>query len=349
MSPKHLLRNDLKLAENTTDDGGAVNSSRRKRFRITIAILIVIVLVVATSILLLPNLTSRPIQTNVPANTEREQPKVFAIRKNAPANVFEHIHGLAVSQENQSLLFVATHTGLVVGFNSSQFQYDWYYVNDERMDITAVLLDAENPATLYTFGHPTANEETGIRKSVDGGRTWELVVSRPDPHQWIQSQSNPNIMYAVDFPTNVLIRTENRGVNWKILQSPATVLSIAVNPANTSEILAGTEKGLFMSSDGGSSWESFSERFSGVIVTAVAYDTRNPDVIYLRSFFGVMKSFDGGKSWKDIGNGIDAQDVVQYITVDNKNPDVVYAAAQDKIYKSVNGGDTWVLIRASDS
>ena len=314
-----------------------------------IALLVLIVLVVATLIFLLPGLSSNPNQTDTPRNTREKPSDVFVIRKVEPVNRFEHIHGLAISPENQSVLYVATHTGLVAGFNRSLFQYDWFYINDEKMDITAILLDAGNPRTLYTFGHPTAREETGIRKSLDGGKTWELVVSRPDPHQWVQSRSNPDIMYAVDFPTNVLVSTENRGVSWKILQSPATVLSIAVNPTDPLEILAGTESGLFRSRDGGLSWESVAQRFSGIIVTAVAYDIRSPEVIYVRSFFGLVKSVDGGKSWKGIDNGIDAQDIVQYITAAPQNSDAVYAAAQDKIYKSVDGGGSWILIRATDS
>ena len=339
----------LAHAEDSAHVQDSSQPSGLKKSRITIILLVVVVFIVATSIFLLSGLTSNSNQNNVPRNTGSELPGAFVIRKVEPATRFEHIHGLAISPENQSVIYVATHTGLVAGFNKSLFEYDWFYINDERMDITAMLLDIENPRVIYNFGHPTSREETGLRKSLDGGETWELVVSRPDPHEWVQSQSNPNIMYAVDFPTNVLVRTEDKGVSWKILQSPAIVFSIAINPIDPLDILAGTENGLFRSRDGGLSWEPFAERFSGVIVTTVAYDVRNTEIIYVRSFFGLIKSVDGGKSWKDITDGIDIQDVVRYITVDPSNSDVIYIAAQDKIYKSINGGDSWILIREPDS
>ncbi len=272
------------------------------------------------------------------------------LKWSGPATTFVHLHGLLASPENSSVLYVATHTGLVVGINSSDFKYQWFYLNNERLDLTGMILDPQHPFVIYTFGHPNANDETGIRLSYDRGQSWTQLTTRPDPHQWAVSQSNASVMYATDFPTNVLVKSSDGGYDWKILSSPANVLSIAISPSSPDQLLVGTDRGLFISQDGGLTWLLLSSQFVQARISAVAYDPSNPQVIYVGSFFGMMKSVDGGKSWTSIQNGVSVSDSVQYISVDPRNTNVIYAGAAPgaKIYKSIDGGVDWTMIRAGD-
>ncbi|MFQ5998960.1 MAG: hypothetical protein ACE5KO_06600, partial [Candidatus Bathyarchaeia archaeon] len=164
------------------------------------------------------------------------------LRRVAPVNEMEHIHALIASPEDSNVVYVATHLGLVAGFNKSDFEYDWWYINDEDFDFTGFWLDPEQPSIMYTFAHPTAHEETGIRRSDDRAQTWELITSRPDPHKTVVSQTEPYTIYSLDFPTFALVKSDDKGSSWKVLDSPSEspMHSLAVNPVNSFEILAGT-------------------------------------------------------------------------------------------------------------
>jgi hypothetical protein len=279
------------------------------------------------------------------------QPAAEAIppfQRHAPADVFLHIHALVTTPEAPGFLYVGTHTGLVGGFNRSDFDYEWYYLNAERIEITGLIIDPTQPYVLYTFGHPTLDEETGIRRSLDRGRTWQFVATRPDPHEWVESTVNPNVMYATDFPTNVLVRSDDRGASWRVLGSPGRVFSVAIDPLEPLKILAGTDVGLFRSANGGESWEPLEGLVADVAVTAVAIDPLDPNIVYAGVSAAVMRSTDAGRSWTPLP-GITTTEPVRYIGIDPLHGEVVYAASLDQIFKSLDRGVSWVLIRGVDT
>ena len=289
-------------------------------------------------------------QTATTAKVSAQPPP---LRKVSQAELINHIHALIVSPEDPNVLYVAAHTGLVAGFNKSTFEYEWYYINEDGaaysgFDYTALFLDPENPTIMYTFAHPIAHEETGLRRSYDRGQTWELVTSRPDPHNSAVSQTKPYTIYALDFPTFVLTRSEDKGASWKLVNSPARMFSLSVNPTNSYELIVGTDNGLYISKDGGETWSPVSDQFQGATVTAVSYGA-TPDIMYIGARkLGLMKTIDGGKTWTQIGNGITPGDIPRFISIDPRSPDTIYLASFGILYKSLDGGENFTIIRPQD-
>lgn len=329
-----------------------VPSRKSKKISFTVILLIVVI-----GVSLAVAFVAIPLTSTIP---EPEDVSVTATAENAtqpngptltPATHFALIQGLVPDPEEPGQIYVATFTGLVLGVNNSNLDYDFFYVSEERLDVTGFIIDPDQSNVFYSFGHPVAGEETGIRRSEDGGQTWELVTSRPDPHEWIISPTNPDVMYAVDFPSFVLVKTENGGVNWQVLKSPSRVYSIGIDPKNDKQVIIGTDIGLYISQDGGSSWNVASLEMSNVIVSAVAYSPNESGTIYARSFFGLYKSEDGGNSWRPLGDQSRPNflfEFIRYIAVDNFDPNIVYAAAGVILWKSLDGGETWFLIREAD-
>ena len=101
----------------------------------------------------------------------------------------------------------------------------------------------------------------GMNVSGDSGETWTKI------RQPIPSESNIRALRTYpDNPHRILagsdglglFRSEDNGVNWESVDSPIgdlQVWSVAVDPANTDTIFAGTRPEGFRSRDGGKTWD----------------------------------------------------------------------------------------------
>lgn len=79
----------------------------------------------------------------------------------------------------------------------------------------------------------------------------------------------------------------------------------------------------------------------GGLVSAVALQPRNPQVMYATVAGGVYKSRDGGASWAWSGEGLFQLSQTLGVAVDAVRPETVYVAQGGGIYRSLDGGGTW--------
>ncbi len=126
-----------------------------------------------------------------------------------------------------------------------------------------------------------------------------------------------------------------------------------------------SERGLYRSTDGGTSWQNklFISDSTGCIDVAV--NPVNPDIVYVamwerirrpdrRSYggstCGLHRSTDGGENWTELINGLphNSPTVGRIgISVCESSPNILYAIYADNIgyfagvYKSTNNGDSW--------
>lgn len=146
----------------------------------------------------------------------------------------------------------------------------------------------------------------------------------------------------------------------------APVYAIAVDPETSGTLYAGTQHGIFKSTDGTKTW-----RFSGQglmshifppgtvglpfnfppTVQALAIDPFSPATIYAgTSDGGVFKSTDRGASWNAANQGIPLEPFPQFalnirsLAVDPLRPGTLYAGAAGALYKSTDGAATWIPI-----
>ena len=133
---------------------------------------------------------------------------------------------------------------------------------------------------------------------------------------------------------------------------PATVMALGnVAPADgVSAVIAGTDAGVFKSSNGGQSWAAANGGLDGapsIVVNALAIGPGSPAVVYAGTSGGVFKTTNGAASWTSINAGLSGL-AARVITVDPSAPATVYIGVDDNVnyldygvFKSTDGGATW--------
>lgn len=154
----------------------------------------------------------------------------------------------------------------------------------------------------------------GVLKSTDGGEKWESKVkvnekqdiSAVDVLSLAISPFDNSVIYIGTMSSGIFI-TKDAAETWQKLNFPPTKnYSLALNPKDGKTIYAAgvfQDRGKIYKSDNeGTDWkEVYTESSSGAVVTSLAIDKVNPDVLYAGTSAGlVLKTIDGGKSWKNI-------------------------------------------------
>jgi photosystem II stability/assembly factor-like uncharacterized protein len=124
--------------------------------------------------------------------------------------------------------------------------------------------------------------------------------------------------------------------------------------------------GVWMSSDGGTTWKSVFDDQPISSIGSIAVAPSDPNVIYVGSGEanirgnvaagnGIYKSIDGGKSWTHVW---DQEGQIGTMVVHPKNADVAYAAAlghafgpnpERGVYRTRDGGKSWQQVLKKDS
>jgi hypothetical protein len=133
------------------------------------------------------------------------------------------------------------------------------------------------------------------------------------------------------------------------------VTALATDPLDSSVVYsaasAGATRGVFKSTDAGTSWLPIGPTEYSVIALAVG----PPGTIYAGSYYGPdFKSIDGGLTWNPI-RPVHSRSATIFIRVDPQSPATVYAEAAETVspmgdpggdlQKSSDGGQTWASIQ----
>ncbi len=178
---------------------------------------------------------------------------------------------------------------------------------------------------------------------------------------------------SVNRNAKTLQTTANTG-SWSAL-GPSSVNSadkgigrvnrIAFHPTNQNIMyVASATGGLWITSDAGANWFSYSEGIPNMSLSGVAVDYTNPNVIYIltgdadavststpnswvygKTSVGVLKSYDGGFTWYRTGlQWIETDDVVGYkLMMHPSNPSILFVATNEGIYRTTNAGANWTV------
>jgi photosystem II stability/assembly factor-like uncharacterized protein len=204
----------------------------------------------------------------------------------------------------------------------------------ETQQISRVRIHPRNPDIVYVAaqGHVFGpNQERGIFRSVDGGKTWTRILYKGDragATDLILDPTNPSVIYA--------------GI-WQVYRTPYSLES------------GGPSSGLFKSTDGGDTWTELTRNpgmpkgiVGNIGVTVSPVDPERVWAIVEAEDGGVFRSDNGGKSWVKLNEERKLRQRAWYysrIYADPKNADVVYVL-NTSMYKSNDGGRTFNIIRA---
>lgn len=196
--------------------------------------------------------------------------------------------------------------------------------------------------------------EGGVRRSVDGGWTWE-DCGLPEPSVFsIAVSAADGAVYAGTEPSR-LFRSDDQGETWRELESLHALPSrpswsfpprpwtshvrwIAPSPHNADLLLVGIELGgLMRSSDGGESWQDHRPG-AQPDVHSLAWHPRTPGRAYEAGGGGAAFSTDAGESWQPADEGRDRH-YTWSVAVDPDDPDCWYVSASTGPFAAHGRGD----------
>ena len=150
-------------------------------------------------------------------------------------------------------------------------------------------------------------------------------------------------------------RSYDGGESWKRASKgmfmEADIRAIAINPQDSSMLYAGTEAGVYRSTDGADNWELLDSPMNDLQIWSLAINPDNPRIIYAGTCPSALyRSDDGGESWKklyvelapDCGPGVPVIPRVTTITIDPDDSQTIYAGIEiDGMRISHDGGESW--------
>lgn len=218
--------------------------------------------------------------------------------------------------------------------------------------IGRIVVHPTNPDVAWVAGLGNLwaeNEERGVFRTRDGGRTWEKVLyvdAATGAVDLAMDASNPNVLYAATYQRLRKAWGFNGG---------------------------GPGSGIWKSTDGGSTWTELTNGLPAGDMgrIGIAVSRSNPDVVMAlveapnrptgdepQGFggfggrdpgeTGTYRSEDGGASWEKMSDRDDRPMYYSHIFIDPNDPNLVYSASTNSA-KSTDGGRTWSPISAQPS
>ena len=275
---------------------------------------------------------------------------------------------LAVERANPANVYAGTlwGAGFSLGgvFKSPNGGAGWTALSFGLNGVQSLAIDSSSPATIYAG--PTVNmvgflSGGGVIKSTDGGATWNaantgLPTISGMAHGTTTSTfagingfaidpSNPATVYCA--PGSRVFKTTDAGGSWSAadagLPVSSTVLSLAVDPTNSTTVYAGASVGTVSESlDGGGSWNGLNANLPNVRIQALAVDPSDSSTLYAGTdVSGVFISHDGGANWAQANSGLTNLSVLS-LALNPSVPTTIYAGTNgDGVFKSTDGGATW--------
>jgi len=131
-------------------------------------------------------------------------------------------------------------------------------------------------------------------------------------------------------------------------QGGGTLPALAVHPADSAFLLAGTPGGLFRSTDSGSTWARVGRRLAGEEILRIQFHPSSPGTVYAATRRGGLHwSVDGGSTFSPRNGDLPPGTPDRHVTalaVDPTRPMTLYLGLAGRgVYRSADGGGTWVL------
>jgi photosystem II stability/assembly factor-like uncharacterized protein len=217
-----------------------------------------------------------------------------------------------------------------------------------------------------------AGDDGGVTRSTDGGTTWSAVPSAPARVQaFLPDVPQPGHAALLAFEDNGAYgniapwTSDDAGATWRRSSDGLPIActhvasvdecpsfpAYAVDPFNPSRRWVaynlfsgfGLMAGLFVSADGGASWQVATSDLSTALTLALAADPTVPGRLLAGTDQGLFASLDGGLHWSPLGD-LPAGAQVRQIARDPLSSSWYAATIASGIYRSLDGGAHWTLL-----
>ena len=292
------------------------------------------------------------------------------------------VGAIAVAPSDPNVIYVGSGEGLQrpdlsVGdgiYKSTDAGKTWTHLGlRDGQQIPQIAVDPRdaNRILVAVAGHPyAANEERGIFRSTDGGRTFEKVLYKDENvggADVMFDPKNPDVAYAGLWEARQgpwenaawngtgggVFKSTDNGKTWTQLKGglPDNIIqaNIAIAPSAPNRLFASVALSpglvIYRSDDAGETWTRITTdarpagRIGGGDLAVLRVDPKNPDVVYSASVVS-WKSVDGGKTWSAF-RGAPGGDDYQNVWINPNNSDVIILGSDQGAVITANGGRSW--------
>jgi photosystem II stability/assembly factor-like uncharacterized protein len=248
---------------------------------------------------------------------------------------------------------------------------------------TGVIGDTKTYYMGTTGGGVWKTEDMGItwRNVSDGffktGSVGAIAVSESDPNVVYVGMGEHAVRGVMTHHGDGVYRSTDAGKTWKRIGLELTqhISRIVVHPKNPDVVYvaaqgslysASPQRGVFKSTDGGTTWKNvlFVDERTGA--SELSMDATNPRILYAAMWeygrlpwkvisggpgSGLYKSTDSGETWERMKTGLPEEMGKMAIAVSRSNPEKVYALIESDsnkedrgLYVSNNAGKSWSKI-----
>jgi photosystem II stability/assembly factor-like uncharacterized protein len=289
---------------------------------------------------------------------------------------------IAVAPSDPNTIYVGSGEGLQrpdlsVGdgiYKSTDAGRSWTHLGlRDGQQIPQIAVDPRDPNRLLVAvaGHPYGpNEERGIFRSTDGGKTFAKVLYKDENvggADVLIDPENPAIVYAALWEARQgpwenaawngggggVFKSNDNGKTWRQLSGglPNEIIqaNLAIAPSSTKRVFASVALvgglAIYRSDDGGDHWVKITTdarpagRIGGGDLAVLRVDPKNPDIVYSASIVS-WKSTDGGKTWSAF-RGAPGGDDYQNVWINPNNTNIIILASDQGTIITVNGGKSW--------
>ncbi len=270
------------------------------------------------------------------------------------------IFSIVADPSKIDIIYAGTKKGL---YKSNDEGESWSRISQSiRTSESYVLCIAVNPSNPSIIFIGTG---LGVYRTDNGGKNWERERNVPNTivYDIIIDSFNPDIIYAST--SEGLYKKSNNSSNWERLSVPSSANykkdeedkeeedssdddedydeieseiragSIAIDPARSIIAYIGTRGGLYISSDGGSSWKAVSS--TGLQdINHIIISNAEADNMYAATAKGVFRYSSTSRAWKSQYKGLTSSNI-NYLTVapslDNSGPSL-WAATKKGVFKT---------------
>ncbi|MFZ0211645.1 MAG: hypothetical protein WBE20_01290 [Candidatus Acidiferrales bacterium] len=287
------------------------------------------------------------------------------------------IGAIAIDPQDSNVLYVGTGEPCLrgnVSFGNGMYKSvdagaTWTHIGlEDTRHISKVLIDPKNPSTIFVaaIGHAYGpNEERGVFRSTDAGKTWQKVLYKDDKTGAVDlvfDPANSHILYAALYqeirtpsgftsggPGSGIYKSVDGGTTWTQLTEhglPEGIygrigLAAGADSNRVYALIEAKKGGLYRSDDAGETWQFINgdQRFlqRAWYYMHIFADPKSSDTLYILNT-GTYRTTDGGEHFTAIAapHGDD-----HAFWIDPTNPNRMMEGNDGGATISVNGGKTW--------
>lgn len=262
-----------------------------------------------------------------------------------PLLLHDHEQGIAFSMDGKTLL-VPSHEGLAAYVDGA-----WWEAGGPAQGFSGFAVTAR---AIYSSGHlrPGAaqSEPAGLMRSTDGGRSWQPLALRgqADFHL-LAAGYRSNAIYVLNtrsnpaMPAQGLYATHDEGSTWRRAAArgfSGHIHGLAAHPTERDTLAVASNRGLYVSRDGGESFRLVDRR---QIVTALAFDAGGARVRVARALSNEIADMTlDGTHQRVLRLPPMPGDYVTALALSPTRRDTLaFATRRGEIRVSADGGRTW--------